>query len=62
MNEDGSAVYVVDRRESVIEDITSPITVTFTDETINVVVDVNVTACYEAGRSIMCCYMADNWV
>ena len=62
MNEDGSAVYVVDRRESVIEDITGPITVIFTDETINVVVDVNVTACYEPGRSIMCFYMTGNSV
>ena len=53
MNDEGSAVYIVDRRESVIEDITGPITVIFTDETINVVVDVNVTACYETGRSIM---------
>ena len=50
----------MDRRESVIEDITGPITVTFTDETINVVVDVNVTACYQTGRSIMGWYMADN--
>ena len=49
----------MDRRENVIEDITGPITVTFTVEDINIVVDVNVTACYETGRSIICCYTAN---